>query len=135
MRLGRPIFLAVELPAGGFGELVEPFGFEQFIEPSVEGVGGRGRQLLLGDPRYLLPDPLPPCSQRHTQFYAETFSASIDFSRRADLNHGLLGERLHRLATEGGQQYPNQEEHQTQEQADADGAGSPGKLFPYQQSA
>jgi hypothetical protein len=23
VRLGRPIFLAVELPAGGFGELVE----------------------------------------------------------------------------------------------------------------
>lgn len=30
------------------------------------------------------------CSQRHTQFYEETFSASNDFSRGADFNHGLL---------------------------------------------
>jgi hypothetical protein len=88
--------LAVELPAGGFGELVEPFGFEQFIEPGVEGVGGRGRQLLFGAPQCLLTDPLLACSQRHTQFYEETFSASNDFNRGADLNHGLLTPRQRR---------------------------------------
>ena len=37
---GPAHFLGVELLAGGFGELVELFGFEQFIEPGVEGVGG-----------------------------------------------------------------------------------------------
>jgi hypothetical protein len=30
----------VELPGGGFGELGEFFGFEQFVEAGVEGVGG-----------------------------------------------------------------------------------------------
>ena len=87
---GPAHFFGVELLAGSFGELVELFGVEQFIEPSVKGVSGRGRQLLLGDPQCLVTDPLLPCSQRHTQFYAETFSASIEFSRRADFNHGLL---------------------------------------------
>ncbi|MFN9894538.1 MAG: hypothetical protein ACK58M_15030, partial [Acidobacteriota bacterium] len=47
-------------------------------------------QLLFGDPQCLLTDPLLACSQRHTQFYEETFSASNDFSRGADFNHGLL---------------------------------------------
>jgi hypothetical protein len=88
--------LAVELPAGGFGELVELFGFEQFIEPGVEGVAGLSRQLLFGAPQCLLTDPLLACSQRHTQFYEETFSASHDFSMGADFNHGLLVLLCHR---------------------------------------
>ena len=37
---GRAHFLGVELLAGSFGELVELFGVEQFIEPSVKGVSG-----------------------------------------------------------------------------------------------
>ena len=45
---GPAHFPGVELLAGGIGELVELFGFEQFIEPGVEGVSGRGRPLLLG---------------------------------------------------------------------------------------
>ena len=40
---GPAHFLGVELLAGRFGELVELFGVEQFIEPSVKGVSGRGR--------------------------------------------------------------------------------------------
>jgi hypothetical protein len=37
---GTTHFLGVELLAGSFGELVELFGVEQFIEPSVKGVSG-----------------------------------------------------------------------------------------------
>jgi hypothetical protein len=48
-------------------------------------VSGRGRQLLLGDPQCLLPDPLLACSQRHTRFSEETFPASIDFGRASRL--------------------------------------------------
>lgn len=65
---GSTHFLGVELLASAFGELVELFPVEQFIEPSVKGVGGLGRQLPLGDPPCLLPDPLLACSQRHAQF-------------------------------------------------------------------
>ncbi|MCX6586097.1 MAG: hypothetical protein NTX13_05915 [Acidobacteria bacterium] len=40
---GPAHFFRVELLAGSFGELVELFAVEQFIEPSVKGVSGRGR--------------------------------------------------------------------------------------------
>lgn len=45
-----------------------PFSFDQLLEPCIEGLSGRGRQLLSGDPQCLLPVPLLACSQHHTQF-------------------------------------------------------------------
>lgn len=52
---GPPHFLGAELLAGSFGEFAEAFDVEQFIEPRVEWMSGRGRHLLVGDPQCLLP--------------------------------------------------------------------------------